>query len=41
MNDETIDDLAKTALSGWHNFKFKVQRLRADYLLREQTTGER
>jgi hypothetical protein len=41
MNDETVDELAKTALSGWHNFKFKVQRLRADYLLREQTTGER
>ena len=41
MDDETVDELAKTALPGWHNFKFEVQRLRADYLLREQTTCER
>ena len=34
MDDATVDELAKTALPVWHNFKFEVQRLRADYLLR-------
>ena len=34
MDDATVDELAKTALSAWHDFKFEVQRLRADYLLR-------
>lgn len=34
MDDATVDELAKTALPAWHNFKFEVQRLRADYLLR-------
>ena len=33
MDDETVDELAKTALPAWHNFKFEVQRLRAEYLL--------
>ena len=33
MDDETVDELAKSALPAWHNFKFEVQRLRADYLL--------
>ena len=32
---------AKSALPAWHNFKFEVQRLRADYLLRRQMLGER
>ena len=41
MDDETVDELAKTALPSWHNFKFEVQRLRADYLLRGQMLGER
>ncbi len=34
MDDATVDGLAKTALPAWHNFKFEVQRLRAEYLLR-------
>lgn len=34
MDDATVDELVKTALPAWHNFKFEVQRLRADYLLR-------
>ena len=32
--DATVDELAATALPAWHDFKFEVQRLRADYLLR-------
>ena len=35
MDDATVDELAATALPAWHNFKFEVQRLRADYLLRK------
>jgi hypothetical protein len=34
MGDDTINELAQTALPAWHDFKFEVQRLRADYLLR-------
>ena len=34
MDDATVDELAQAALPAWHNFKFEVQRLRADYLLR-------
>ena len=34
MDDATVDELAATALPAWHDFKFEVQRLRADYLLR-------
>jgi hypothetical protein len=41
MDDATVEELAKTALPSWHNFKFEVQRLRADYLLRGETLGER
>ena len=32
MDDATVDELERTALPAWHNFKFDVQRLRADYL---------
>ena len=41
MDDATVDELATSALSAWHNFKFEVQRLRADYLLRGLVSGER
>ena len=34
MDEKTVEELAKTALPAWHNFKFEVQRLRAEYLLR-------
>ena len=34
MDDATVDELAATALPAWHNFKFEVQRLRAEYLLK-------
>ena len=33
MDDKTVDELAETALSRWHDFDFEVGRLRADYLL--------
>ena len=32
MDDATVDELVRTALPAWHNFRFEVQRLRADYL---------
>ena len=32
MDDATVDELERTALPAWHNFRFDVQRLRADYL---------
>lgn len=34
MDEATVDELARSALPAWHNFKFEVQRLRAEYLLR-------
>ena len=39
MDDATVDELAKTALPAWHNLKFEVQRLRADYLKKTLTEG--
>ena len=36
MDDATVDELAATALPAWHDFKFEVQRLRADHLLRRE-----
>ena len=32
MDDATVDELERAALPSWYNFKFDVQRLRADYL---------
>ena len=34
VGDAPVDELAATALPAWHDFAFKVQHLRADYLLR-------
>ena len=41
MDDATLDELAKGALPGWHNFAFDIQRLRADYLLRTLVDREK
>ena len=38
MDDATIDELAETALPAWHDFKFTVQSLRAEYLLRDSAS---
>ncbi len=35
MDDATVDELERMALSAWHNFTFDAQRLRADYLRRK------
>jgi hypothetical protein len=39
MDEATVDELAKIALPAWHNFKFEVQRLRAEYLLHRMDGG--
>jgi hypothetical protein len=32
MDEKTVEELARSALPVWHNFKFEVQRLRAEYI---------
>ena len=37
MDPKTVSELEREALPEWHDFRFVVGRLRADYLRREQT----